>query len=63
VACDSAAFEFIATPTGKTKVVEHGRAALRFWNDVVQCHGLSGVRFRRPAIRTTLIIGSKKLLL
>ena len=61
-ACGGAALEFVATPAGKAEVVKRGRAALRLWNDVVNRHGLPGVRFGGVAIRASPIISGEKLL-
>jgi len=60
--CDGAAFEFVTTPAGKAKIIKGGRAALRLWNDVVNCHRLPTVRFGGMAVRAPPIIGSQKLL-
>ena len=50
------------TPAGKAEVVKRGRAALRLRNDVINRHGLPGVRFGSVAIRASPIIGGEKLL-
>ena len=60
--CGDAAFEFVATPTGKAEVVKRSWAALRLWNDVVNRHGLPGVRFGGVAIHAPPIVGGEKLL-
>jgi len=57
---DGCAFEFVATPTGKAEVVKLGYAALRFGNDVIERHRLTGCRGGSMAVRAMFIIGGKQ---